>query len=145
MTAPLLLSSLQFASWVDAVILVFSLENEASFQEVYKIYHQLAAHRPISEIPFVVVGTQGQTPLRLGLVRVQKCTALLNLIVFPDKISSTNPRVIDDARARQLCSDVRRCTYYETCATYGLNVNRVFNDGVWHHGNGSPAEDAANA
>ncbi|KAG7494039.1 arf-GAP with GTPase, ANK repeat and PH domain-containing 1-like [Solea senegalensis] len=93
----------QFAGWVDAVILVFSLENEASFQEVYKFYHQLAVHRPIAEIPFVVVGTQ-------------------------DKISSTNPRVIDDARARQLCSDVRRCTYYETCATYGLNVNRVFND-----------------
>ncbi|XP_026161707.1 arf-GAP with GTPase, ANK repeat and PH domain-containing protein 1-like [Mastacembelus armatus] len=93
----------QFASWVDAVILVFSLENEASFQEVYKLYHQLAIHRPVAEIPFIVVGTQ-------------------------DKISSTNPRVIDDARARQLCSDVRRCTYYETCATYGLNVNRVFTD-----------------
>ncbi|XP_062255383.1 arf-GAP with GTPase, ANK repeat and PH domain-containing protein 1-like [Platichthys flesus] len=93
----------QFASWVDAVVLVFSLENEASFLEVYKIYHQLAVHRPVAEIPFVVVGTQ-------------------------DKISSTNPRVIDDARARQLCSDVRRCTYYETCATYGLNVNRVFTD-----------------
>uniref|UniRef100_I3KSP6 ArfGAP with GTPase domain, ankyrin repeat and PH domain 2 n=1 Tax=Oreochromis niloticus TaxID=8128 RepID=I3KSP6_ORENI len=93
----------QFASWVDAVILVFSLENEASFQEVYKIYHQLAIHRPVTEIAFIVVGTQ-------------------------DKISSTNPRVIDDARARQLCSDVRRCTYYETCATYGLNVNRVFTD-----------------
>lgn len=138
-------SSLQFASWVDAVILVFSLENEASFQEVYKIYHQLAAHRPISEIPFVVVGTQGQTRMRLGLLNVQKCTALLNLIVFLDKISSTNPRVIDDARARQLCSDVRRCTYYETCATYGLNVNRVFNDGMSHHGNDSPVEDAANA
>ncbi|KAM6947151.1 arf-GAP with GTPase, ANK repeat and PH domain-containing protein 1-like [Lycodopsis pacificus] len=93
----------QLATWLDAVILVFSLENEASFQEVYRIYHQLATHRPISEIPFVVVGTQ-------------------------DKISSTNPRVIDDTRARQLCSDVRRCTYYETCATYGLNVNRVFTD-----------------
>uniref|UniRef100_A0A669F2I9 ArfGAP with GTPase domain, ankyrin repeat and PH domain 2 n=1 Tax=Oreochromis niloticus TaxID=8128 RepID=A0A669F2I9_ORENI len=96
----------QFASWVDAVILVFSLENEASFQEVYKIYHQLAIHRPVTEIAFIVVGTQ-------------------------DKISSTNPRVIDDARARQLCSDVRRCTYYETCATYGLNVNRVFTDGMY--------------
>lgn len=93
----------QFACWVDAVILVFSLENESSFQEVYKFYHQLALHRPISEIAFVVVGTQ-------------------------DKISSSNPRVIDDVKARQLCSDVRRCTYYETCATYGLNVNRVFND-----------------
>ncbi|KAM9759751.1 arf-GAP with GTPase, ANK repeat and PH domain-containing protein 1-like [Menidia menidia] len=93
----------QLANWVDAVILVFSLENEASYQEVYKNYHQLAMHRPVTEIPFIVVGTQ-------------------------DKISSTNPRVIDDAKARQLCSDVRRCTYYETCATYGLNVNRVFND-----------------
>lgn len=50
----------QLASWVDAVILVFSLENESSFQEVYKIYHQLAAHRPVSEIAFVVVGTQGE-------------------------------------------------------------------------------------
>lgn len=57
----LLLSSLQFACWVDAVILVFSLENEASFQEVYRIYHQLAMHRPVSEIAFIVVGTQGKT------------------------------------------------------------------------------------
>ncbi|XP_056129735.1 arf-GAP with GTPase, ANK repeat and PH domain-containing protein 1-like [Lampris incognitus] len=93
----------EFANWVDAVVLVFSLENEVSFQEVYRHYHQLSIHRPITEIPFIVVGTQ-------------------------DKINSSNPRVIDDARARQLCSDVQRCTYYETCATYGLNVNRVFND-----------------
>lgn len=47
----------------------------------------------------------------------------------PDAISSTNPRVIDDARARKLSSDLKRCTYYETCATYGLNVERVFQDG----------------
>ncbi|CAL8335932.1 unnamed protein product [Lota lota] len=93
----------QFACWVDAVILVFSLENEASFQEVYRNYSQLAVHRPIGEIAFIVVGSQ-------------------------DKISGGNPRVIDDGRARRLCSDVRRCTYYETCATYGLNINRVFTD-----------------
>ncbi|XP_035239335.1 arf-GAP with GTPase, ANK repeat and PH domain-containing protein 1-like isoform X2 [Anguilla anguilla] len=93
----------QFCSWVDAVILVFSLENEASFQEVYKNYSHLCAHRNIAEIPLIVVGTQ-------------------------DKISNTNPRVIEDARARQLCSDVRRCSYYETCATYGLNVERVFTE-----------------
>lgn len=49
-----------------------------------------------------------------------------------DKISSTNPRVIEDAKARQLCSDVRRCSYFETCATYGLNVNRVFTEGKAH-------------
>lgn len=46
-----------------------------------------------------------------------------------DAISSTNPRVIDDARARKLSNDLKRCTYYETCATYGLNVERVFQDG----------------
>ncbi|KAJ8390181.1 hypothetical protein AAFF_G00109200 [Aldrovandia affinis] len=98
-----MLPDAQFCNWVDAVILVFSLENETSFQEVYKNYSQLCAHRNITEIPLIVVGTQ-------------------------DKISSTNPRVIEDARARKLCSDVRRCSYYETCATYGLNVERVFGE-----------------
>lgn len=46
-----------------------------------------------------------------------------------DAISATNPRVIDDSRARKLSNDLKRCTYYETCATYGLNVERVFQDG----------------
>lgn len=49
--------------------------------------------------------------------------------VFADAITETNPRVIDDARARKLAADLKRCTYYETCATYGLNVERVFQDG----------------
>lgn len=48
---------------------------------------------------------------------------------FADAISATNPRVIDDSRARKLSNDLKRCTYYETCATYGLNVERVFQDG----------------
>ncbi|KAM6929713.1 arf-GAP with GTPase, ANK repeat and PH domain-containing protein 2 isoform 2-T2 [Lycodopsis pacificus] len=91
----------QFSSWVDAVILVFSLENEGSFQELYKLYSQLSALR--TDIPVIVVGTQ-------------------------DKISSTNPRVIEDQRARQLCIDVRHSLFYETCATYGFNVDRVFSE-----------------
>ncbi|XP_023115609.2 arf-GAP with GTPase, ANK repeat and PH domain-containing protein 1 isoform X8 [Felis catus] len=93
----------QFAMWVDAVIFVFSLEDEISFQTVYHYYSRMATYRNTSEIPLVLVGTQ-------------------------DAISSTNPRVIDDARARKLSSDLKRCTYYETCATYGLNVERVFQD-----------------
>nr|XP_042100745.1 arf-GAP with GTPase, ANK repeat and PH domain-containing protein 1 isoform X4 [Ovis aries] len=93
----------QFAMWVDAVIFVFSLEDEISFQTVYHYYSRMASYRNTSEIPLVLVGTQ-------------------------DAISSTNPRVIDDARARKLSSDLKRCTYYETCATYGLNVERVFQD-----------------
>ncbi|XP_009295321.1 arf-GAP with GTPase, ANK repeat and PH domain-containing protein 2 isoform X1 [Danio rerio] len=95
--------SAQLCNWLDGLILVFSLENEASFQEVYKNYSELSAHRNIAEIPIIAVGTQ-------------------------DKISSTNARVIEDKRVQQLCIDVRRCTYYETCATYGLNVDRVFNE-----------------
>lgn len=50
-----------------------------------------------------------------------------------DKISSTNPRVIEDQRARQLCIDVRHSLFYETCATYGFNVDRVFAEGEFHH------------
>ncbi|XP_048166051.1 arf-GAP with GTPase, ANK repeat and PH domain-containing protein 1 isoform X9 [Corvus hawaiiensis] len=93
----------EFAMWVDAVIFVFSLEDEVSFQTVYHYYSRMANYRNTSEIPMVLVGTQ-------------------------DAISSTNPRVIDDARARKLSNDLKRCTYYETCATYGLNVERVFHD-----------------
>ncbi|XP_054979393.1 arf-GAP with GTPase, ANK repeat and PH domain-containing protein 1 isoform X2 [Sorex araneus] len=93
----------QFAMWVDAVIFVFSLEDEISFQTVYHYYSRMANFRNTSDIPLVLVGTQ-------------------------DAISSNNPRVIDDSRARKLSSDLKRCTYYETCATYGLNVERVFQD-----------------
>ncbi|XP_036447622.1 arf-GAP with GTPase, ANK repeat and PH domain-containing protein 2 isoform X4 [Colossoma macropomum] len=93
----------QFSNWVDAVIMVFSLENETSFQEVYKCFSELSAHRNTADIALTVVGTQ-------------------------DKISSTNVRVIEDKRVQQLCADVRRCAYYETCATYGLNVDRVFTE-----------------
>lgn len=46
-----------------------------------------------------------------------------------DAISERCPRVIDDSRARKLAQDLKRCSYFETCATYGLNVERVFQEG----------------
>ncbi|XP_053323063.1 arf-GAP with GTPase, ANK repeat and PH domain-containing protein 3 isoform X2 [Spea bombifrons] len=94
---------MQFAAWVDAVVFVFSLEDEISFQTVFNYYARLSSYRNTADVPMVLVGTQ-------------------------DAISATNPRVIDDARARKLSNDLKRCTYYETCATYGLNVERVFQD-----------------
>ncbi|XP_069013644.1 arf-GAP with GTPase, ANK repeat and PH domain-containing protein 3 isoform X1 [Embiotoca jacksoni] len=94
---------LQFAAWVDAVVFVFSLEDEISFQTVYNYFLRLASYRNTAEVPMVLVGTQ-------------------------DAISAANPRVIDDSRARKLSNDLKRCTYYETCSTYGLNVERVFQD-----------------
>ena len=95
----------QFTHWVDAVIFVFSLENEMSFNAIYSFYTKMAQyHTNIADIPIILVGTQ-------------------------DAISESNPRLIDDTRARKLASDLKRCAYYETCATYGLNVERVFQDG----------------
>ncbi|KAK8770934.1 hypothetical protein V5799_025823 [Amblyomma americanum] len=95
---------LQFSCWVDAVIFVFSLENEASFSAVYSYYMRMAHFRNnAADLPLILVGTQ-------------------------DAISESNPRLIDDSRARKLASDLKRCSYYETCATYGFNVERVFQD-----------------
>ncbi|CAH1131570.1 unnamed protein product [Ceutorhynchus assimilis] len=94
---------LQFTAWVDAVIFVFSLENESSFNAIYNYYTKMSHYRNSAEIPLILVGTQ-------------------------DAISENNPRVIDDSRARKLATDLKRCSYYETCATYGLNVERVFQD-----------------
>ncbi|XP_028328083.1 uncharacterized protein LOC114478921 [Gouania willdenowi] len=93
----------QFALWVDAVIFVFSLEDEISFQTVYHYFSRLANFRNTADLPLVLVGTQ-------------------------EALHSANPRVIDDGRAQKLSNDLKRCTYYETCATYGLNVERVFQD-----------------
>ena len=54
----------QFALWVDAVIFVFSLEDEISFQTVYHYFSRLANYRNTADLPLVLVGTQGpkQTP-----------------------------------------------------------------------------------
>ncbi|XP_070496950.1 centaurin-gamma-1A isoform X2 [Chironomus tepperi] len=94
---------LQFSAWVDAVIFVFSLENEASFNAIYAYYTKMSHYRNVENIPIILVGTQ-------------------------DAISERCPRVIDDSRARKLANDLKRCSYFETCATYGLNVERVFQE-----------------
>ncbi|CAF5016538.1 unnamed protein product, partial [Rotaria sp. Silwood1] len=93
----------QFTHWVDAVIFVFSLENEESFKTIYQYYTKMNHYRNISDMPLILVGTQ-------------------------DAISESNPRVIHEDRARKLANELKHCTYYETCATYGLNVERVFHD-----------------
>lgn len=60
MTFSLSLSLLQFALWVDAVIFVFSLEDENSFQTVYHYFSRLASYRNPADLPLVLVGTQGK-------------------------------------------------------------------------------------
>ncbi|XP_031204786.1 arf-GAP with GTPase, ANK repeat and PH domain-containing protein 2 isoform X4 [Mastomys coucha] len=95
----------KFSGWADAVIFVFSLEDESSFQAVSRLHGQLSSLRG-----------DGRGGLALALVGTQ------------DRISASSPRVVGDARARALCTDMKRCSYYETCATYGLNVDRVFQE-----------------
>ncbi|XP_075407489.1 arf-GAP with GTPase, ANK repeat and PH domain-containing protein 2 [Tenrec ecaudatus] len=95
----------KFSSWADAVIFVFSLEDENSFQAVSCLHGQLSSLRG-----------EGRGGLALALVGTQ------------DRISATSPRVVGDARARALCAEMKRCSYYETCATYGLHVDRVFQE-----------------
>ncbi|KAL4710776.1 hypothetical protein ACJJTC_009325 [Scirpophaga incertulas] len=92
-----------FTAWVDAVIFVFSLDNEISYNTVSSYYNKMSHYRNSAEIPIILVGTQ-------------------------DAISESSPRVVDENRARKLSNELRRCSYYETCATYGLNVERVFQD-----------------
>ncbi|KAL6425228.1 hypothetical protein ACFW04_009461 [Cataglyphis niger] len=62
----------------------------------------MCSFRNMSEVPKILVGVQ-------------------------DSINDSNPRVIKDVRPRKLACDLR-CPYYETCAIYGLNVERVFQD-----------------
>ena len=50
---------LQFCSWVDAVILVFSVEDEMSFQLLYNFYAKIAHYRNTADLPMILVGTQG--------------------------------------------------------------------------------------
>jgi len=53
----------QFTYWVDAVIFVFSLENEASFNAVYNYYVKMTQLRNMSDVPVILVGTQGRKNL----------------------------------------------------------------------------------
>lgn len=94
---------LQFCSWVDAVILVFSVEDEMSFQMLYNFYAKIAHYRNTADLPMILVGTQ-------------------------DALTQNSPRLIDDTKAKKLAADLKRCPYFETCAMYGLNVERVFQD-----------------
>ncbi|XP_012276658.1 centaurin-gamma-1A isoform X2 [Orussus abietinus] len=92
----------QFLAWIDAVLFVFSLESEESFSVGCSYYNRMCSFRNMSDVPKILVGVQ-------------------------DSINDSHPRVVNDIRPRKLACDLR-CPYYETCAIYGLNVERVFQD-----------------
>lgn len=48
------------------MVFVFSLEDEISFQTVYNYFLRLCSFRNASEVPMVLVGTQGERARRAG-------------------------------------------------------------------------------
>ena len=51
---------MQFAHWIDAVIFVFSLENEESFSIILEYYQKMNNFRKMSDIPLILLGSQGK-------------------------------------------------------------------------------------
>jgi len=94
---------IQFNSWVDAIIFVFSLENEDSFNAIYDFYEEMVKFQNVQEIPLILVGTR-------------------------DNIGKGNHKKIEETKIRKLIGNLRRCSYYETCSKLGRNVDRVFED-----------------
>lgn len=58
----------QFSSWIDALLLVFSLENEESFSIVCSFYNRMCSFRNMSEVPKILVGVQGAYIVRIQSV-----------------------------------------------------------------------------
>ena len=76
---------------------MFSLADEESFRLVTDYSRRFSHLRP--NLPLFLIGTQ-------------------------DALGARSPRVIDDSRARKLAHDLNG-EYIETCATYGMNVDKV--------------------
>lgn len=66
---------------MDAVIFVFSLENEASFSAVYNYYTKMSHFRNSAEIPIILVGTQGEFAL-LSITVIVKPLLFNNSMAF---------------------------------------------------------------
>lgn len=98
---------MQFSCWVDAVIFVFNVDNYESFEAIKEYYKKLVSFRTnLDQVPLILVGTQDT------------------------ESSSSGQRVIDEYNGRRLAEEMHQdCVYYETCATYGHNVDKVFQDG----------------
>ena len=46
---------MQFTHWVDAIIFVFSLENEESFAAINQYYIKMSHYRNMSDVPFILL------------------------------------------------------------------------------------------
>ncbi|XP_032240266.2 arf-GAP with GTPase, ANK repeat and PH domain-containing protein 3 isoform X2 [Nematostella vectensis] len=92
---------LQFTQWVDAVIFVFSLDDELSYNVISGYYAKMAQYRNISDVPIL-------------------------LVAMKDGVNDEQPKMISDSRIRKLITDLKQCVYMEASALTGNNVDRIF-------------------
>lgn len=97
----------QFTQWVEAVIFVFSLDDELSFSVLSGYYAKMTQYRKyISDVPVVLVAlTDGVTSIE-------------------------QPGIVATNRIKKLISDLKHCVYLEASALTGDNVDRVFNTAI---------------
>lgn len=60
----------QFSAWIDALLLVFSLESEESFSIVCSFYNRMCSFRNMSEVPKILVGVQGNTYISFIFMKI---------------------------------------------------------------------------
>ena len=84
---------MQFTHWVDAIIFVFSLENEESFAAINQYYIKMSHYRNMSDVPFILVGTQGKLfilmifkfklkCIHMGTFYFHACMPLMNIYMY---------------------------------------------------------------
>lgn len=95
------LPEVQFASWIDAVIIVFSLTSSESFNQIGSFYNRLSQYPNALDVPIILVGTQ-------------------------ESLQATNGKM-DSKKIEKYASELHpNCIYIETCSTIGFNVDHVF-------------------
>ncbi|GMR44562.1 hypothetical protein PMAYCL1PPCAC_14757, partial [Pristionchus mayeri] len=93
----------QFTLWADAILFVFAVDSWETFEGLQHLYHRMCDFRSLQEMPVILVGTK-------------------------DTVSESSPRVVTEEQGKRMAHKFGRCAYYETNASHGLNVEKVFKE-----------------
>lgn len=114
----------QFAAWVDAVVFVFSLEDEISFQTVYNYFVRLSGYRNTAEVPMVLVGTQG------AHVKCDPCVyCYYCLFIFKDLLTQFWNKIWNLIHTFYLQLNGTQMSKYTICSFLKKMISTWFNHG----------------
>ncbi|XP_066921293.1 arf-GAP with GTPase, ANK repeat and PH domain-containing protein 1-like [Clytia hemisphaerica] len=104
-----------FSLWADAVVLVFSLSDEHSFNVISSYYAKMITYRNENTnlLPCILVGIKDDS-------------------IINDNLSDGggNHPGVAETRVKKFISDHRKCPYFEVSLETGENVNEVFQTGA---------------